>query len=161
MSENITDRASIQRKRSARMAAIQGLYNLAVTGAKTPLPVLREQLLQQWKDSIAHQDSEWPSDAQPEHALLDDLLQGVATHRESIDVTLNSIIKDNWKTERMSPVMLATLRCAIYELTHHPERPTAIIIDEYVTITSGFFDNPELGFVNSALHQLSEQLRSA
>ena len=77
-----------------------------------------------------------------------------------MDEKLGSVIKDNWNTERMDPVMLAILRCATYELAFKPDRKTAVIVDEYVSIASGYFDGNELGFVHSALQQLVPILRS-
>jgi len=153
------DRESIQRKRAARMAAIQGIYNLTVTESKITMDKLSTQLQQQWHDSIAHQDAEWPIDAQPEQALLNDILQGVQSHKEAIIEAVRPTIKANWKPERMSPVMMAILHCAAYELLQHTERNTAMLIDEYVTLAAGFFDDPELGFVHSALQQIAQSHR--
>lgn len=155
-----TDRESIQRKRAARMAAIQGTYNIAVSGSKIGLDALSTQLQEQWRDSIAHDDAEWPMDAQPEQALLNDVLQGTHTHREAIDAAIAPTLKENWKPERMSAVMMAILRCATYELLHHHERSSAMLLDEYVSLAAGFFDNPELGFIHSALQQIAAQHRS-
>lgn len=151
---------SLRRKRSARIAAIQGLYNRDVLNSTLPLEKHIEQLISQWRDSIAAKDEEWPSDDMPERAMLTDLLSGVCEHKKSIDESMATVIKDNWKPERMGAVMTAVLRCAIYELTHKTERKTAVIIDEYVSIASDFLDDNQLAYVNSAIHQLAESLRA-
>lgn len=155
------DRASLRKKRSARLAAIQGIYNLAITGSKKPTEKLYQSLMDQWSDSIASQDEEWPSDDMPDTGLLRKLLDGVTQHQHDIDEALKSVVKENWKPERMDPVILAALRCAIYELQHHLELDKAVILDEYVSIAKGFTDDAELGFVHSALQSLATQLRQA
>lgn len=151
---------SLRRKRSARIAAVQALYNRSIVNSKLAPEKLATQITEQWRDSIANKEEEWPDTELPEVALLSELLAGVMEHQESIDTTMRSVIKENWKPERMSPVMLSVLRCAIYELQHQKQREAAIILDEYVTIAGGFFDDPELGFIHSALQRLAGELRN-
>lgn len=150
---------SIRRKRNARIAAIQALYNRSILNSTLAPEKLAAQITEQWRDSIATGEAEWPSDELPEAALLTELISGVSEQQERIDTVMRGIIKENWKPERMSPVMLSVLRCAIYELGERQDRDAAIILDEYVTIASGFFDDPELGFIHSALQRLAGDLR--
>ena len=149
---------SLRRKRCSRLAAVQGLYNRDITSTKLSIDKHVEQIMQQWRDSIDAKDDEWPSTDMPTRSLLEDLLTGVTTHQDDIDETIKPVVKDNWKTERMSVVMLAILRCATYELKYHKDRKQAIIIDEYVSIASGFFEDQELGYVNSAIQQIAQNI---
>ncbi len=151
-------RESLRRKHTARMAAVQALYSYGISERKPSADKLIDQLIQQWSESVGV-DEEWPADDKPEQAMLRDVVSGTLGHLEALDDTLASIIKENWKTERMDPVMIAILRCAVYELAHKPDRKTAVIVDEYVTIASGYFEALELGFVHSALQQLAGVVR--
>lgn len=153
------DRESLRRKRCARVAAIQGIYNFTLTGSIASSTTLFNNLMSQWQQSAHEQDEEWPVDDMPEGALLKKILSGVIDHGEQINAALKSVIKENWKPERMDPVMIASLRCAIYELMHHPDMRTPTLVDEYVTITKDFTDDNELAFFNSALQTLVTQLR--
>lgn len=152
-------RESLRRKRSARMAAVQALYSHAISDTKPSADKLIAQLKDQWSESIAADDAEWPSDDAPEQSMLSDVVSGTLTHLDDINAILDSAIKENWRSERMDPVMVAVLRCAVYELKHKPERKAEVILDEYVTIASGYFDGQELGFVHSALQQLAPGIR--
>lgn len=153
------ERESLRRKRSARMAAIQGIYNYTITGSKMRAEILYKNLMSQWQQSVSEQNEEWLVDDMPEATLLKKILDGVIGHAADIDSTLQTVIKENWKPERMDPVMIAALRCAIYELKYHPEIHTAILVDEYVTITKEFTDGNELAFFNSAIQTLTAALR--
>jgi transcription antitermination protein NusB len=151
-------RESLRRKHCSRMAAVQALYSHAMSEHKPSAEKLFTQLVTQWKES-AGVDEEWPAQDKPEQSLLRDVIEGCLEHLESIDTHLQEVIKDNWRSERMDPVLIAILRCAVYELAYRAERKTAVIIDEYVSIASGYFDGQELGFVHSALQQLLPHLR--
>lgn len=152
-------RESLRRKRAARMAAVQALYSYAVSEPKPQAGALVAQLQTQWKESAA-QDAEWPGEDLPEKTMLHDVVTGALARLAEIDATLSGIIKDNWRSERMDPVMLAILRCAVYELACKPERKTEVILDEYVTIAGGYFEGQELGYIHSALQQIAPEVRT-
>lgn len=147
-------RESLRRKHAARMAAVQALYSYAISEIKPSADGLINQLQTQWKESVGS-DAEWPAEDQPEQSMLRDVISGTLQHLSSIDALLDSMIKDNWRSERMDPVLIAILRCAVYELQHKPDRKAQVILDEYVTIAGGYFEGTELGFVHSALQQIA------
>jgi len=151
---------SLRRKRAARLAAMQALYNRQVTDSPLSAERLAEQVSSQWRDSLAAKEAEWPGDELPEQALLKEVITGVMRHEADIDAHIGSVIKESWRPERISPVMRNILRCAIYELQHHTERKDAVLIDEYATIAASFFDDSEIGFVHSALQRLAQSLRA-
>lgn len=148
-------RESLRRKRSSRMAAVQGIYSLLVSDHTPTADHLFHTLNSQWKDSIATRGEEWPSTDLPEQTLLRDLLNGVIAHQSAMDERLADVIKSDWRPERMDPVMRAILYCALYELDYKPERKAPMLLDEYVSIASGYFDDPELGYIHSALQQIT------
>lgn len=150
------ERLSLRRKRSARIAAVQGLYNRDITATKMAPEKQVDQLLGQWQDSIRLKDEEWPSFDMPERAMLLDILCGAVAHHDDIEATLQGYIKDNWKAERMDTTLMAILRAATYELHYKPERSAAVIVDEYITIASGFLDESSLAFTNSVLKRIAD-----
>lgn len=151
-------RESIRRKRSSRMAAVQALYSYAISERKPTTEKLVQQLIDQWGESVGI-DIEWPSDDKPEQAMLRDIVGGVVDHLTDVDNHINGTLKETWKPERMDPVLIALLRCAVFELAYKTDRKIPVIVDEYVTIASGYFEGNELGFVHSALQQLVAKLR--
>ena len=160
MSEDQTQiRESLRRKRAARIAAVQAVYTYMMRDKPPKLSILLDHVTQQWRDSIAAKDEEWPMMDMPENAMFVNVTSGTIEHMAVIDAHIQSRIKENWKPERMDPVMRALLRCAVYELDFEMDRKTHVILDEYVTIAGGFFDGQELGYIHSALQQLAPVLR--
>jgi len=152
-------RESLRRKRSARTAAVQRLYSLSMQQTRPAIDTLVNSLMEQWKDSIQSEEEGYSDEDMPDRVLLHRILLGATQHSARIDEALPLVIKENWTIERMNPVVLATLRCATYELLYLTDTKAPILLDEYVTIASSFTDNPELGFVHSALQTLARALR--
>lgn len=150
---------SLKRKSSARLAAVQCFYRLRLTGEGLGAEDLLKEYLAQWKDdreSGAHVISR---EAEPDKAFLRKLLSGLITERENIDGLIKVSLGDKWKMERMSPLLLSLLACAIYELRYLAVLAPPIIIDEYVTLTGRFFEAQEVGFVNGLLDTLAKEGR--
>ena len=153
-------RESLRRKRSSRLAAVQCIYNAHISGKPLNPERAFAMIIEQWKDSIAAKDDEWPSNDMPEHTTLKTILEGVSKHQEELDIRIAAILQDNWKIDRMDPVVIACLRCAAYELAYHEKLSSAVIVDEYTSIASGFAEEAELNFVHGALQNLKSAIRS-
>ena len=151
---------SLQKKSSARMGAVQCLYQRAVTGEKALPANLIADYKQQLGDSAAAQDKDLTPRIPPHLPTFEKIVTGVCEHQPRLQHTIEQSLKDNWKMERMSPLLLAILQAALYELLFEPNLDKAIIIDEYVTLTRGFFSEPELGFVNGFLQHQANAIRS-
>ena len=65
----------------------------------------------------------------------------------------------NWRLERLDATVRAILRSGVFELSHRPDVPTEVAINEYVELTKSFFDGPEAGFVNGALDAVARDVR--
>lgn len=152
-------RESLRRKRSARIAAVQALYSYAMSANRPTADGLIAQLQTQWQESIAARDAEWPGEDLPEQSMLRDVISGVLGHLQAIDEQLQAVIREDWRDARMDPVMIALFRCATYELAYRTDRKLPMLIDEYVTIASGFFEENNLSYIHSALQRLGQQLR--
>jgi len=146
---------SLRRKSSARLAAVQCLYRLRLMSEEMSAEALLEEYLAQWKedkDTGAHVISR---EAPPDKAFLRKLLTGLLEKRSDIDGLIKGSLSDKWTMERMSPLLLSLLACAIYEMRYAALAP-AIVIDEYVGLTGRFFEAPEMGFVNGLLDTLAK-----
>jgi N utilization substance protein B len=151
---------SLARKSSARVAAVQCIYRLKITGENTEPEALLEDYLAGWKDDKSGSTRVISLEADPDKSFLRKLITGVMQNRESIDAIIRSSLNDKWTPERMSPLLLALLACSVYEMKYSPALAAPVIIDEYVTLTGRFFEAPEVGFVNGLLETLAKELRS-
>lgn len=150
----MTQNPSLEKKSAARTAAVQCLYTNALSG-KTATPEAQAASLKaRLKDNREEQKLIVGAPLEPNYKLLEAILTGVAERREEIDARLDSALSADWKRERMSPVLLAILQCAIYELFFGKEVAPKIIIDEYTRLTRRFFDEAESNFVFAALNTL-------
>ncbi len=92
--------------------------------------------------------------------FAEQLVLGVASHRQQIDQLLDDF-STNWTLERMSRVDLAILRMAAFELLHHPQTPTNVVINEAVELGKRYGTRETPAFVNGLLDKVARGCRSA
>ena len=92
------------------------------------------------------------------------LVAGVLAHRDEIDRTIEEYAR-GWTLSRMANVDRNVLRLAVFELTHMPDIPASVTLDEavemakkYSTAESGRFVN---GILGSLARELEERAREA
>jgi N utilization substance protein B len=86
-------------------------------------------------------------------AYLKDLVEGVASHLEELDVFIVRY-SEHWRLERMTIVDRNLLRLAIYELLYQPEIPPKVVINEAVEMAKRYGSEGSGGFVNGILDQV-------
>jgi transcription antitermination protein NusB len=125
----------------ARSMALQMLYQREIT-----------------RDTIQHvQELFW----QGENASNSDevkyfanlLIEGVKTHRQTIDHTIQSTAK-NWTLERMPVVDLCILRIATYEIIYLADIPSAVSIDEAIELAKTYSTENSPKFINGVLDKI-------
>jgi N utilization substance protein B len=62
-----------------------------------------------------------------------------------------------WKKERISPVSLAVLRLAAYEMLFMEDIPSRVSINEAVELCKKYDDEKAYSFVNGVLHKISTE----
>jgi N utilization substance protein B len=146
---------SLQKKTAARMAAVQGLYTMAVTDEKrTPA-----QIVAALKERLANNREEQKLvvgvPLEPNYKLVEELLEGTQKWHDDIDTRLESSLSADWKRDRVSPLIIAILQCAIFEMFFAKEIAAKIVIDEYTRLTRSFFADAEVNFMHGALSKLA------
>ncbi|HEY7610889.1 MAG TPA: transcription antitermination factor NusB [Alphaproteobacteria bacterium] len=150
-----------QRRGAARLAAVQALYQIELTGA-SPDRVLRE--------FVAHRIGAAPrpagEEAAPDEAigetdreLFAAIVHGACERRQELDEMVASALAPGWSLERMDRVLRALLRAGAYELFARPETPARVVIAEYIAVANAFYEGREPGFVNGVLDKLARVLR--
>ena len=157
MSVNNAKNLSLQKKSAARVAAIQTLYKHAITKEELDpaqqLITLRVQL----HKNAEEQKMLIGAAVEPNYVLYEAILTGVDAHRKDIEKAFNAVLAKDWKRERMSPVLIAILQCATFELLFHKDVNLKVIQDEYCRITRSFFGEAEVNFIFAATTAMSEQ----
>lgn len=139
------------KKRAARLAAVQALYQMDLAGTR-PDTVVAEFL----RGSLCGEvDGERFVSADPD--LFSAIVQGVASRTAVVDQMVESAAAR--KVERLELLMRAILRAGAYELFAHAEIHPKIIINEYLDVAHAFFAGREPGMVNGVLDRVARVVR--
>jgi N utilization substance protein B len=147
---------SLRRKTSARVATVQCLYRLKVNDEVISPEALCEDFLAQWDDDKASKSRVLSKDAEPDRGFFRKLLVGAVEKQPEINEIIKASLNEKWTAERMSPLLLAIIAAAIYEMKWGGSLNPSIIVSEYVTMTGRFFEEAEIGFVNGVLDGLGK-----
>ncbi|WP_020178906.1 transcription antitermination factor NusB [Methylopila sp. M107] len=139
---------------AARLAAVQALYQMDVSGAA--LPDTLAQFESHWLGKVVDGDEYKPADA----AFFRDLVSGVLKQQRALDPQIDKTLQGGWPLKRVEAIMRAIFRAGAYELGKRRDVPVRVIISEYVDVAHAFFDKEEAGMVNAVLDALARDLRA-
>jgi len=140
-------------RRAARLAAVQALYQIALTGA-TP-----EAAITEFTGHRLSKPLEVGGTLGGDPQLFADLVRGAAAQRPELDQMISAVLTNDWTVERLESVLLAVLRVGAYELSARPDLPAKVAISEYVAIAGAFLGDRETGLVNGLLDRMARSLR--
>ena len=149
---------SKQARSVARLAAVQALYQMEVSGAGAEA-VIREFCEHRFDRALPAEGGEETPLAAADEAFFAELVRGAVGHQREIDAAIARHLASGWRLERIDATVRAMLRAGAYELAHRPDVPTEVAIDEYVELAKSFFEGPEPGFVNGALDAVAQDVR--
>jgi len=158
MSNETTKNEKISHRNSARIAAVQALYEIDVTGAPVD-SVLGEFMTQRWKNASKDDDGtpiELPSF---DKELLKDIIEGVSEGQGEFDTLIAEKLSAPWTMERLELLVRAILRAGTYELVRRIDIPKRVVINEYVNVAHAFFVENEPSMINGVLDKLAQEIR--
>jgi N utilization substance protein B len=154
------------RRSQARQYAVLALYQWQLTGQE-PSDISRHFLDDPtWMGEVDRFLSDAGADPSPvarEAAACDwnlflHLLHGVPEHVDALDACLRSAL--DRPVAQVTPVELAVLRLATYELLQSPEVPYRVIINEAVDLAKRFgADEQSHRYVNGVLDRVARDVR--
>jgi N utilization substance protein B len=154
MSATTSERRKTRLARSAaRLAAVQALYQMELTGHDVDL-VAREFVMHRLAYPTEGLDL---SGADP--IFFEDLLSGVVKSQVEVDNAIARALAQGWALERLDSILRALLRAGTYEITLRLDVPPRVAIDEYVEIARDFFEGEETKFVNGVLDTIARSAR--
>lgn len=139
-------------RRAARLAAVQALYQMELTGTGA------EEMAVEFLGHRFGKEAE--ISGPPDEEFFGTIIRGVPQHQVEIDRSIARCLSSDWKLERIDSVLRAVLRAAAFELIARKDVPARVVIDEYVDIAHAFFEGDEPGFVNAALDKLAHRKRA-
>ena len=138
---------------AARLAAVQALYQMDVTG-KGIVDAFAE-----FEAFWIGREVEGISFKPAENAFFRDLLAGVVREQRAIDGKVDATLSDSWPLKRIEAVLRAILRAGAYELLYRKDVPGRVVISEYIDIAHSFYAEDEPGLVNAVLDAVARDVR--
>jgi N utilization substance protein B len=138
----------------ARLAAVQALYQMEVSGATTA-----DVIADFTAGKLPRETEATYSDAEGDLDLFKILVEKAVDRQATLDRAIARRLSKGWRLERIDAVARAILRAGAAELEQRADIPVAVVIDEYVEIAKAFFEGPEPGFVNATLDAAARDLR--
>ena len=143
----------VDRRRAARLAAVQALYQIEMNEAG-PDDVIAEFV----RHRLGDDDGAASAAADPE--LFADLVRGACARRDEIDAQISGALSADWTIDRLELLLRAVLRVGVYELIGRPQVPVRVAINEHIEIARDFFSRGEPGMVNGVLDRIAREVRA-
>ena len=143
-----------QRRSTARLAAVQALYQMELSDSPTE-DVIDEFLALRIGREI---EGEQYVDADRGHFKW--LVRSVTERVTEIDECIGGALDAGWTIGRLGALMRVLLRSATVELLARPDIPARVVMNEYVELAGAFFSRREPAFVNAALDGIARRLRA-
>jgi N utilization substance protein B len=145
--------APVGARGAARMAAVQALYQLDMTGA----PV--DRVVDEFVRHRLGGDIDGARYLAADGAHFAELVQHAAAATADLDTAIEQVLTPDWPLGRLDRVIKAVLRAGCYELRDRADVPPRVVISEYVEIAKAFFSGKEPGLVNGVLDRLARRFR--
>jgi N utilization substance protein B len=147
--------ARMERRRAARMAAVQALYQMDVAG-KGVLEAMAE-----FETFWIGKDVEGITLPEAELNYFRDVLSGVVREQRPVDMAVDTALSEGWPLRRIESVLRAILRAGTYEVMFRKDVPPKAVINEYVSVARAFYEGDEPGLANAVLDRIAHEARAA
>ncbi|HVZ70465.1 MAG TPA: transcription antitermination factor NusB [Rhizomicrobium sp.] len=143
-----------QPRRAARLAAVQAIYQMELTGLDA------DEVIEEFIEHRFGRD-EFRALGEPDAEFFSDLVRGVPHRQDEIDRAIAQSLSADWKLSRVDSIVRAILRTAVYEFIARRDVPAKVVIDQYVDIAHAFFEAGEPAFVNASLDKIGRRKRAS
>jgi N utilization substance protein B len=143
----------ISRRKAARLAAIQALYELYINGGDVEDMIIEH--VQNRPGAVFANDRH----VQFDEKLFSDVVRGTCRWREQVDGILAELLTGSWSLPRLDRILRDLLACAAYELLYRKDVPARVVLNEYLDLAHAFFGEQEPGMVNRVLDRLARRAR--
>lgn len=149
------DKPESSARRAARLAAVQALYQMELTGVNA------ETVAEEFAVFRFGIEPELLALGDPDEEFFGSIVRGVPLHQAEIDDAIANSLASGWRLSRVDSILRAILRAGAFELIGRPDVPAKVVINEYIELTHAFFLDDQTSFVNAVLDKLARQNRAA
>jgi len=140
---------------AARLAAVQALYQMDLSGATLT------EVLAEFESFRLGKEIDGNQYRNADAVFFRELVGGVVRDQLTLDPAIHAALSPGWPLPRIDATLRAILRSGAYELKHRPDIPARVVITEYVDVANAFFENEAAAMVNGVLDRLAHQFRPA
>lgn len=145
---------SSKARSAARLAAVQALYQLEVSGADW------RAVRQEFETHRIGAEIEGEQYHEADIDLFRDILGGVVADQAAIDKLTDRALVERWPLGRIDPTLRAVFRAAGHEFLARADIPPKVTIGEYIDVAKAFFPaGKESRFVNGVLDHMAREAR--
>ncbi len=139
-------------KTAARLAAVQVLYQMRLNNQDSK-SALRDFI--DYRIGFKIDGNVFvPADVD----LLQEIVSGVVERWADIDAIISKALADGKKGE-VETLLESILRAGTYELIANAKVDAPIIINDYLNVTTGFYEGKETSIVNAILDKVAKSVR--
>ena len=143
---------------AARLAAVQALYQMDVSGTGIT------EIVSEYEQLRLGQELDGEEYLQADHSWFRGIVSGVVNHQGKLDPLIHSHLPKDWPLSRIDMLLRAVLRSGVFELQFRKDVPENVVITEYIEVAKAFFDEDEPRIVNAVLdaiaHSQEDELNS-
>jgi len=157
--QNSPKRASF-RLSSARLAAVQALYEMDLSGAPTDL-VLASFMESRWR-TVTLRDPDGKPEESPQAKLTDPdpeflgaIVWGTCANLSRIDDIIQSHLSADWTVDRLHALLRAILRAGTFEILERTDVPARAVVTEYRDLAFAFVEEKEASFANGVIFRVA------
>lgn len=140
----MTENAPISRRGLARRMTVQAVYHWLVNETSP------EILLKQFRDD--------PGLGRADGEYFNELLNGTVREAAALDLQITPLL--DRPLAQLDPVEHAVLLVAAFEISHKPDVPWRVVVNEAVNLAKMFGAEEGYKFVNGVLDKLARQQRA-
>jgi len=144
---------SPQARTAARLAAVQALYQMDMTGIDLT------DVIAEFETHRLGQEVEGSQYCDAEAQFFRDIVEGVVREQRRIDPLVDRHLAEGWRLNRVDSILRAILRAGAYEMLMRKDVPSRVVITEYVDLAHAFFEGEEPKVVNGILDKLGHEER--
>jgi N utilization substance protein B len=145
--------AGANQRGAARLAAVQALYQMELSGATLP------EVLAEFETYRLGKEVDGEQYRNADAAFFRDIVSGVVRDQRELDPAIHASLTEGWPLARVDATLRAILRSGAYELASRTDVPARVVITEYVDVARAFFEAEITGMVNGVLDALARTLR--